>query len=296
MPPKKAQGRGIDFEHRFRTSRWAEDLLFDTINKTDELQCFRLGLSQVSKNNRPDVGKDDPKIPDLLVFRKSDLTKDEVLVLSTTDLTQKTSFELHNDPYLGPIISKASSAIEVEFSPYKAKEMKGRSWQCKSIDKLAALKTPRKQAEPPTAPNIWIKLEDLPRLQAWEALFDVNIVVAHIFDQEAFAIALKRISEFEREFPKASQEAINTQLAKGIFRKEQSYDRSDAQGARETKTVFVVTPSAAETIKVGEVNDVKVEAQVGLSASKKYVAHTLFTGGSIILTERFLNMLSNPKI
>jgi hypothetical protein len=83
------------------------------------------------------------------------------------------------------------------------------------------------------------------------------------------------------------------QLTAGIFRKIQAYDRVDAQGAGEKKTVFIVAPSAA--LMVGPVSGVKVSAQIGLSASQKYVAHVLFEGGELLPSSEFLAFLSTVK-
>lgn len=82
-------------------------------------------------------------------------------------------------------------------------------------------------------------------------------------------------------------------MTSGIFRKIQSYDRVDAQGAGEQKTVYVVSPAAAEYI--GSIADVRVVAQIGRSASQKYVAHVLFQGGTLTPTPEFLTMLLPHK-
>lgn len=193
------------------------------------------------------------------------------------------------DGFIRSLLSKACCAIEVEFSPYCAAEMKDRHWECKLPEDLDR-RRPRKHAKPPTAPNIWVKLEDLPRLEAWEQAFGVSIVVAHLFDQEGFAVPLATLSALEAQWPNQGDEAIRLQLTQGIFRKIQSYDRVDAQGAGETKTVYVISPAAAQ--HVGTVADVKVTAQIGLSSSKKYVAHVLFEGGTLTLSGPFLDFLS----
>lgn len=290
MNPKKPQDRGLDFEQRYHTSKWAEDRTFEAINQIPTLLCVRLGLSQTSKKGRAHVAVDECKAPDLLVFKRSALSLSEIETLADSNLTQQTSSALHKDPVLGQIISKACSAVEVEFSPFQARDMSGRKWKCVTPKNLLHHGKPRKHANPPIAPNIFVKLEDLPRLRAWYKLFHVPIVVSHIFDQEAFAVSLDKISEFERTFPKSHQEGIDKQLIEGIFRKEQSYDRTDAQAAGEKKLVFRVTPPAA--IEMGDVSGVSVKAQIGLSTSKKYVAHILFEGGSITLTQQFLDLIS----
>lgn len=282
------RGRGIDFEHRFNTSRWAEELLLDALNaRGTGLYCVRLGLSQVSEDGVPGEDDADVKEPDLLVFEREALTGRELELLEGTDLTGLRSAQIADRPKLMRLLQKACAAIEVEFSPYRAAEMKERHWRPKTPDELD--RRPRKHAKPPTAPNIWIKLEDLPRLREWVRRFGLPVVVAHLFDQEAFAIDLRRIVAFDRSFRRSPAQQVRVQLLTGIFRKDQPYDRVDAQGAGERKTVFVVTPAAA--IKVGDVRDVRVKAQLGLSASRKYVTHVVFEGGRLLLDAGFLSYL-----
>jgi hypothetical protein len=182
------------------------------------------------------------------------------------------------------ILRKACVAVEVEFSPYRAAEMSGRQWRPKTDAELA--RRVFKHANPPIAPNIWIKLEDLPRLQLWRARFGIPVMIAHLFDQEGFAIDLQTIADFELGLPDSLDKQRELQLHSGIFRKLQAYDRVDIQAAGERKIVFVVTPAAA--MKVGDITDVSVSAQWGLSQSKKYVAHVLFQGGKLSLEPAFL--------
>lgn len=289
----RRKGRGLDFTHRFNTSRWAEDLLFEALNAPETgLLCVRLGLSQASEDNKPAEDDVDVKEPDLLVFRRASLTLSELRALQT-DLTQLRSAEIAESPELRGILAKALLAIEVEFSPYRASEMAKRDWKPVPMSKLLKGR-PRKHADPPCAPNIWIKVEDLPRLQRWMRRFRTPIAVVHIFDQEAFAIDLKSILKFERRFPDSPQDRVNVQLSTGIFRKDQSYDRVDAQGAGERKLVYVVSPAAA--VPVGSVEGVTVESQIGTSASKKYVAHVVFRGGRIKLHAAFLELINSHSV
>lgn len=282
------KGRGIDFEHRFRTSQWAEQLLLNAINDTTEFDCFRLGLSQTTADGTPVDEDRTYKEPDLIVFQARVLSAKERALLKGQDLTRVSVSEIASNADLRAILAKACCAIEVEFSPYCASEMKGRHWKRRAPD--AKRKLP-KNAKQPMAPNIWIKFEDLARLKKWETDFGVEIMVVHVFDQEAFCIGLSRIHQFDSEFQQ-SAEQVRIQLESGIFRFVQSYDRNDAQGAGESKLVFVVTPAAA--VKVGDVKNVVVGAQQGLSASKKYVAHVIFSGGEIELGTEFLNNLTLP--
>jgi hypothetical protein len=284
-------GRGIDFEHRFNTSRWAEDLLLNSLNAQDNFLAVRFGLSRVRAAKDVVYDKAGWKEPDLLVYDAKALTAQERKWLDGRDLSleARESFEKGRENNFA--VSKAAAAIEVEFSPYRASEMKGRTW----IPKTPAQweRRPLKNANPPTAPNIWVKEEDLGRLNAWQAAFEVPILIAHLFDQEAFAVALEKVSTFNDKFETQGTNPIELQMTTGIFKKEQSYDRQDAQGAGEHKTVFVITPGVA--VRVGEVKKVQVKAQLGVSASKKYVTHSIFSGGEISFTPEFLQMLLSAR-
>jgi len=101
------------------------------------------------------------------------------------------------------------------------------------------------------------------------------------------------LSKFNAEFEAHPQQQIKLQLLTGIFKYLQRYDRIDAQGAREEKMVFRVTPAAA--FKIGDVRDVVVKAQIGISSSKKYVSQVLFTGGRLVTTESFLAALRSVR-
>lgn len=284
-------GRGLDFEHRFNTSRWAEDLLLKSLNDAPGFLAVRFGISQIRTAKDVTYDKTAWKEPDLLVFTTASLTKSERLSLAGRDLSVENRESFKRGGELHFAVAKAAAAIEVEFSPYQASEMKGRAWTPKTEDQWK--RRPLIHAKPPVAPNIWVKEEDLSRLIGWESELRVPIIVAHLFDQEGFAVRLGAVNAFNDRFETPDTDPLRLQMTSGIFKMEQSYDRQDAQGAREKKTVFVVTPAVAT--KIGEVKDVKVEAQIGLSASKKYVAHVLFTGGRITFSPDFLSMLTSAR-
>jgi hypothetical protein len=284
-------GRGIDFEHKFKTSRWAEDLLLKSICDQPGLVAVRFGLSEVRAARDVKYDKASWKEPDLLVFKTEDLTKPELKILEAGEFYAENRDKFRRGGELNFVTAKACVAIEVEFSPYKASEMKDRDWKPRTAERWAQRQL--KHANPPIAPNIWVKEEDLSRLNGWENEFGVPIMIAHLFDQEAFAVKLQAVSDFNSSFCKSEKDQVRLQVTTGIFKKEQSYDRSDAQGAGEKKTVFVITPAVAT--KIGDVKEVKVKAQLNLSASKKYVTHCLFTDGHITFSPGFLVMLKNMR-
>jgi len=282
-------GRGIDFEQRFKPSRWAEDLLIESLGARYGLLAKRFGLSEVRPSDKLVYGLTSYKEPDLLVFRAADLSDDEKKKLESTNLDSTDREAFYGQADLSFAFPKAAAGVEVEFSPYRASEMTGRHWNLRSDDQWQ--KRPLKRAIPPIAPNIFVKEEDLPKLLEWERTTTVPIVIVHLFDQEAFAVSLKMISEFNARFENGTENRIQLQVTTGIFKLLQSYDRTDAQGAGEKKMVFRVAPAAA--IKVGDVTGVTVSAQLGLSTSKKYVTQPVFSGGKIEITNEFLALLNS---
>jgi hypothetical protein len=288
------RGRGVDFEQRFRTSRWAEDLLLEAIRRGTGLIAVRFGASTIrSPEELARLHVTDEKEPDLLVFEEHGLTDAQRALLREATLEHTDRALLEPGQQHAFVYEKALAAVEVEFSPYRAREMKGRNWRPRTREEWE--RRPLRSANPPTAPNIWIKDEDFPRLEAWEKRRGVPIVVAHLFDQEGFAIVLSRVSEFRKRFHRAREERerVRMQVTEGIFCREQRYGREDADGASEQKRVFVVTPNVAMCI--GTVSGVRVRAQKDISASRKYVSRILFSGGRIALEDEFLGLLRRAR-
>lgn len=282
------RGRGIDFEHRFKTSRWAEDLLINSLSRKPGLIAARYGISTVVPEGEELVyGQSEYKEPDLLLFRSESLSEKEKNLLGDGTLSWNERLVLDAGGQLPKLLEKAFAALEVEFSFYKASEMKDRNWQPRSESRW--LERPLKNAVPPTAPNIWVKAEDLHKLVAWQKKFKIPIIVAHLFDQEAFAVALSRVEAFRRDYQANPKGQVRLQVTGGIFAKDQRYDRVDASGAGEVKPVFIITPAAAT--KIGNIRGVKVSAQLGVSASMKYVSHVIFSGGELEIASEFIEFL-----
>jgi hypothetical protein len=286
------RGRGIDFKQKFNTSRWAEDLLIRSLDDALGVKTVRYGISTfVPEGGELVYGKSKYKEPDLLVFKTEALSVKEKQLLGDGLLDWKERAELGKEG-LDDLLKRAFVALEIEFSPYQAKEMKERYWRIRTPEKWDA--RPLKHAKPPTAPNIWVKEEDIEKLNAWENDFGIPIAVAHFFDQEAFAVALSKVSSFRQKYMAEGADQKKLQVTTGIFAKIQDYDRVDMQGAGEQQPVFVITPTSAE--KIGDISEVTVSSQVDLSGSKKYVSHIIFTGGKIEISPGFIEFLTNLSI
>ena len=82
------RGRGIDFEHRFNTSRWAEDLLINSLNERHGLVTVRYGISSIVPQGQELVyGQNNYKEPDLLVFESALPTPSEKALLQNGTLS-----------------------------------------------------------------------------------------------------------------------------------------------------------------------------------------------------------------
>jgi hypothetical protein len=283
------RGRGIDFKHKFNTSRWAEDLLIGSLGDAFGVKTVRYGISTyVPEGEKLVYGNSKYKEPDLLVYAADALTDKEKQLLGDGVLDWKERAALGKTG-LEDLLKRALVALEIEFSPYQAREMKQRNWKVRTPEKWDA--KPLKHAKPPLAPNIWVKEEDIEKLTAWENDFGIPIAVAHFFDQEAFAVALAKVAAFRRSYLAEGVDRRKLQVTSGIFAKIQDYDRVDLQGAGEKKPVFVITPAVAE--KVGDISEVTVGSSHDLSSSKKYVSHVIFTGGKIEICPSFIEFLKS---
>ena len=175
------RGRGIDFKQKFNTSRWAEYLLIRSLDDALSVITVRYGISIfVPEGEELVYGNSKYKQSDLLVFKADALSKKEKQLLGDGLLDWKERTAL-GKAGLDDLLKRAFVALEIEFSPYRAKEMKARNWKIRTPEKWDA--KPLKHAKPPTAPNIWVKEEDIEKLNAWETDYGIPIAVAHFFDQ-----------------------------------------------------------------------------------------------------------------
>lgn len=256
----------------------------------------RLGLSSVAPSPRMRDRDSGEKVPDLLIWDRAAVTSSELSALEAVgfDLRPEVAPAQSADVATGlPAINGALAGIEIEFSPYRARDMKGRHWAPPSIEALR--RRPRKHAKAPIAPNIFIKEEDLVPLEAWSRRTGVPVVVLHVFDQEAFAVMLTDISRFKSRLERedSDQAKRDLQISSGIFREIQTYDRSDAQGAAERKAVFKVSPSAS--VLAGTVADVEVCASLDVAPSQKYVSQVVFRGGQLVTSQQFRSWLASLR-
>ncbi|MGH7942841.1 MAG: hypothetical protein ACREFR_17415 [Limisphaerales bacterium] len=138
-----------------------------------------------------------------------------------------------------------------------------------------------------------MKAEDVDKLLTWQKEFGVPIVIAHLFDQEGFVVGLGELERFRTAYLKDEKSRVHLQITTGIFAKDQRYERVDALGAGEVKPVFIITPAIAT--RIGKITGVKVNAQLGVSASMKYVSHVIFSGGQIELSPEFIQFLRGVR-
>lgn len=221
--------RGSDFLMRFSQGRWAEDIIIQTINSTDDLCAVPYGPSSVAPSDpyemeqyfeRLDTASAIGKRPDLLILSKKDYDSIR-LQLEQVGLT---NLPFTPEPDLNFLLSRAIIAVEVENSLWIAREMPdyGRGVALTElITKRRRFKQPKKKAkwvtwvknvenycaraearkhlkgflETAKVPTVILKDEDLQPLIEWSTIYKKPIFIFHVFYDEAYYISLQEAHE-----------------------------------------------------------------------------------------------------
>ena len=255
------RGRGEDFAGNLSMSRWAEDL---AISGFEETPLIAVHFGPSSASNMEIINMDtDIKEPDLLVFRQDSLTSEEFDLLNAmNDATEsgennqlmtcdRNEFDDGGD--YSWVIDKAIAAIEIEYSAsnslaFRERECQPKMWRVANLNKRQG---PKNIPKAPAAPNVWVKGEDLNRLQAWEEKYEIPIIVLHFFNHEAFAVRLsfvrQHLQEISRLARKSRKRANRYMQENGIYATTHEYIHYLAEGASQVKEVVLVAPFASVT-------------------------------------------------
>ena len=280
-------------------SRWAEDL---AISGFEETPLIAVHFGPSSASNMEIINMDtNIKEPDLLVFRQDSLTSEELDLLNAmNDATEsgennqlmicdRNEFDDGGD--YSWVINKAIAAIEIEYSASNSLAFRERECQPKMWT-LRKRQGPKNIPDPPAAPNVWVKREDLNRLQAWEEKYEIPIIVLHFFNHEAFAVRLSFVRQHLQEISRlarSSRPRANRYMQEnGIYANTHEYIHYLAEGASQEKEVVRVAPFAS--IKAGDVSDVVIATDVS-EQHAKYVAKIIFRGGRIDYSPDFIELL-----
>ena len=293
------RGRGKDFTGNLRMSRWAEDLSISAFDSTSYI-AVHFGAS--SSTHAPYVEVDlNTKEPDLLVFRRADLLPEELKFLErmneiteendNSELMTCNRSDFEEGKNLHWVLNKAVCAIEVDQSASNSKAFRERDCEPKPWE-IKKRQGPKNLPNPPSAPNVWIKIEDIPRLCAWQENHGVRIVILHLFNYEAFGVTLSDVhsaSQRIESFAKSSRpRAYRYMRESGFFLKEHNYANNLAQGSSMNKQGILVAPYAST--KAADIRDVAVKSEV-FEQHAKYAAKVIFEGGSVKFTPEFMRLI-----
>lgn len=279
------QLRGSDFLMRWSQGVWSETRLREAINRTGEFYALPYGPSGTAPENDPrevelyflrleEAGLGKLKRPDLLIFRESDQTEIEGIVLDIAkSLLQGSNFEKavgelpftsEDHPLMQYLLSKALIAVECENSLWMARRMPLFGTPLKPQKRLAGKLGLAKNA---VVPTIILKEEDRNPLKEWQTQRKVPIHVWHVFYDLAFGIALNEAEKL---------------IADGLILPTEQKFQSPG-GATTTKAIYKIYYHYA--YELGEANEqpLLVAAHI-IDKNGHVLPFVRFDGGSLLLT------------
>ena len=191
-----------DFDEKFRQSEWGEKGLRSAILEHRPREFFSLnyGLSGTTPKNKKDVYferlvdyRGSIKRPDLLVFRNKDAQAVKEIVYQYGTTSKEWNYEMNCVPEseLKELLGLATTAIEVEYSGWKAQDMPAFGKTLRLQRRAATGKLPDGLlglgSNPGILPHVIVKEEDRIKLNAWDSQVlgltgkKVPIHVWHVF-------------------------------------------------------------------------------------------------------------------
>lgn len=184
--------RGSDFLMRWAQGRWSEEIVLRALNRTEQFGVIPYGPSTVAPEDpkelelffqKMDEINQEGKRPDLLLYDRATYgwARNEVEHrLGSVEKVAETPSSVVED-----VISKATAAIEVENSLWVTEKMPGFG---KPFSHYKRGKNKGRLKPAGIIPTIIVKQEDMPRLQQWEANFDIPVYVVHVFYDRGYFI------------------------------------------------------------------------------------------------------------
>ena len=164
--------RGSDFQARWTEGAWAEARILSALNANPSLIAVQFGITdgtafwsslEMAKRNLPDQTRHG-KRPDVLVFRKNDL--------SLAERASVKKLLLKDDRRAAPLARRAILAIESEFSPYAYKH---------------------RLAEYGKELSFTIKDEDFKPLKQWHRHFKVPLGIVQCYLDSTYFLPFKTL-------------------------------------------------------------------------------------------------------
>jgi len=283
--------RGVDFLIRNEQGRWAEDLIIETINATDDFQAVRYGLSRAIMVK---CGKEWAKYweryqevekygkrPDIIIFEKKDYynIRKELESLSSkygdSSLIPEDEWEKY--------IKDAVCAIEVEMSLWKASKMPHKD-----------MKLPLKKKSV-VAPMIWVKEDDAFSLEKWYNKFKKCIYVVQVFYDMAYIAPLFLIIEKARKILSVEDKKERNEIMKreGLIITTQKFI-DERTGVATERTVYRLHPAIAK--EFGRLKrPPNIELKIIEDERGKILPFLKFSNGLLEINQEILNWWKRLK-
>jgi len=189
--------RGSDFLMRWAQGRWAEEIVIQSLNQSNRFRVVPYGPSTVAPEEpsalesffeKMDVIAQEGKRPDILLYDMHIFERVQTELIerlgSIEKMAETPSFQVHD------LIARSRAAIEIENSLWVTEKMPGVG---KPFSRYTRGKNKGRLKPSGVIPTIIVKVEDVPRLQQWEANYGVPIYVVHVFFDRAYFIKFSNI-------------------------------------------------------------------------------------------------------
>jgi hypothetical protein len=177
---------------RWAQGRWSEEIVIESLNKTDRFGVLPFGPSTVAPDDpkeleiffeRMDIIMQEGKRPDLLLYDR--ITFHWAMEELRRRLGSVEKMAETPSAQLGEIIARAQVALEIENSLWVTEKMPGFG---KSFTRYLRGKNKGRLKPSGIIPTIIVMQEDIPRLQQWETDYQIPIYIVHIFFDRGYFI------------------------------------------------------------------------------------------------------------
>jgi hypothetical protein len=264
-------GQRQDFTPSFMRGQWAEKMVIETINNSDSgIKAIAYGASSpgsiLIKGNKQEREKYKKafaltetlgKRPDILLFQENDYQylKNKYLLSDGKPIIDSLTITTDKD-IPQEIIDMAKKALEVKQSSHRAKEMTDFGKiisRPQKNQRYAKLWFPKRAK----APNLFLKKEDLERLQVWNENWQKPVSIVGAFHDLSMIVPMDRVQSL---------------ISNGVVKKEKySYSKNEV---REVHKIWYTLCD-----KFAEIQQEPEEKPFMINQSGKRTADFILEGG-----------------
>jgi hypothetical protein len=282
--------RGLDFLIRNEQGRWAEELVIETINNETDFKAVRYGISRavmvksynewVKYWEKYQSVEKYGKRPNVLVFRKNTFREFEEKLKGY--IKEYSDSSLIPEEIWEDYVRKSVCALEVEMSLWKASKMPDKD-----------MKLPLRKTRNIIAPMIWVKEEDVSKLESWMKRHNKPIYAIQVFYDLAYIAPFQLIINKANRVKSARSKEMEREVMKreGLMIEKQKY-RDEITGRTTTKIVYRLHP--ATTMLFGElIEPPKINVEVLEDKKGRIIPFLKFSDGKLKINPRVIEMWSS---